>query len=57
MNLLSCSSLQSRPCGQGPGMLQLLLEDKSKVGAAMMVRPKDRISYFTFAGEQRKVIL
>ena len=39
------------------GMLQLLLEDKSKVGAAMLVRPKVRISYFTFVGEHRKAKL
>lgn len=36
------------------GMLQLLLEDKRKVGAAMMIRPADKISYFTFVDEQKK---
>ena len=35
------------------GMLQLLLEDKKKVGAAMMIRPPDKISYFTFPDEQK----
>ena len=36
------------------GMLQLLLQDNSKVGAALMVRPPGKTSYFIFAGEQRR---
>eukprot|EP00731_Ephydatia_muelleri_P021078 Em0013g805a len=36
------------------GLLQLLLQDKSKVGAALMVRPPGKLSYFIFVGEQRR---
>ena len=51
--ITTCSIMHYSPDLVAKGMLQLLLQDKSKVGAAMMIRPKDRISYFAFVGEPK----
>ena len=51
VTLLSCSPLQTL---WPRGCFSCCLKTSPRLGAAMMVQPKDRVSYSTFVGEHTK---